>query len=47
MALLWRDASFMGVNHILEAPGFTNAERRAMFGEIAAKLLGIKLSSVR
>ena len=32
------------VDHILKAPGFTNAERRAMLGETAAKLLGIKLS---
>jgi len=30
------------VDHILEAPGFTDAERRAMLGETAAKLLGIK-----
>jgi hypothetical protein len=32
------------VDHILKAPGFTNAERRAMLGETAAKLLGIKAS---
>lgn len=31
------------VDHILEAPGFTDAERRAMLGETAAGLLGIKL----
>jgi len=31
------------VDHILEAPGFTDAERRAMLGETAARLLGIKL----
>jgi len=31
------------VDHILKAPGFTAAERRAMLGETAAKLLGIKL----
>ncbi|MET0852250.1 MAG: amidohydrolase family protein [Candidatus Rokuibacteriota bacterium] len=30
------------VNHILKAPGFTAAQRRAMLGETAAKLLGIK-----
>ena len=36
----WQDKS---VDHILKAPGFTNAERRAMLGETAAKLLGIKL----
>jgi aminocarboxymuconate-semialdehyde decarboxylase len=30
------------VDHILKAPGFTNAERRAMLGETAAKLLGIR-----
>jgi hypothetical protein len=30
------------VDHILKTPGFTNAERRAMLGETAAKLLGIK-----
>jgi hypothetical protein len=33
------------VDHILKSPGFTNAERRAMLGETAAKLLGIKVSS--
>src|SRR5262245_50892832 len=31
------------VDHILQAPGFTDAQRRAMLGETAAKLLGIKL----
>jgi aminocarboxymuconate-semialdehyde decarboxylase len=36
----WQDRS---VDHILKAPGFTNAERRMMLGETAAKLLGIKL----
>jgi aminocarboxymuconate-semialdehyde decarboxylase len=36
----WQDKA---IDHILEAPGFTNAERRAMLGETAAKLLGIKL----
>ncbi|HSQ05524.1 MAG TPA: amidohydrolase family protein [Burkholderiales bacterium] len=30
------------VNHILHAPGFTDDERRAMLGETAGKLLGIK-----
>src|SRR5215470_14659953 len=29
------------VDHILDAPGFTDAERAAMLGETAAKLLGI------
>jgi aminocarboxymuconate-semialdehyde decarboxylase len=29
------------VDHILKAPGFSNAERRAMLGGTAAKLLGI------
>src|SRR6266567_2048041 len=36
----WQDKS---IDHILKAPGFSNAERRAMLGETAAKLLGIKL----
>jgi hypothetical protein len=36
----WQDKA---VDHILKAPGFTNAERRAMLGETAAKLLGIKV----
>ena len=36
----WQDKA---VNHILKAPGFTDKERRAMLGETAAKLLGIKL----
>jgi aminocarboxymuconate-semialdehyde decarboxylase len=31
------------VDHVLEAPGFTDAQRRAMLGETAARLLGIKL----
>ena len=31
------------VDHILNTPGFTDEERRAMLGETAAKLLGIKL----
>jgi hypothetical protein len=35
----WQDKS---VDHILKSPGFTNAERRAMLGETAARLLGIK-----
>jgi aminocarboxymuconate-semialdehyde decarboxylase len=36
----WQSGS---VDHILNAPGFTDDERRAMLGETAAKLLGIKL----
>ncbi len=36
----WQSES---VDHILNAPGFTDAERRAMLGETAAKLLGIPL----
>ena len=36
----WQDKA---VDHILKAPGFTDRERRAMLGETAAKLLGIKL----
>jgi aminocarboxymuconate-semialdehyde decarboxylase len=36
----WQDKA---VDHILKTPGFTNAERRAMLGETAAKLLGIRL----
>src|SRR6266571_1464327 len=36
----WQDKS---IDHILKAPGFSNAERRMMLGETAAKLLGIKL----
>jgi aminocarboxymuconate-semialdehyde decarboxylase len=36
----WQSES---VDHILNAPGFTDDERRAMLGETAAKLLGIKL----
>jgi aminocarboxymuconate-semialdehyde decarboxylase len=35
----WQDKA---VDHILKTPGFTNAERRAMLGETAAGLLGIK-----
>jgi aminocarboxymuconate-semialdehyde decarboxylase len=35
----WQDKS---VDHILNAPGFTNAERRAMLGETAAKLLRLE-----
>jgi aminocarboxymuconate-semialdehyde decarboxylase len=31
------------VDHILRAPDFTDAQRRAMLGGTAAKLLGIKL----
>ena len=36
----WEDKS---VDHILNAPGFTDEERRAMLGETAAKLLRIPL----
>jgi aminocarboxymuconate-semialdehyde decarboxylase len=36
----WQDKS---VDHILKAPGFTDAERRMMLSENAAKLLKIKL----
>jgi aminocarboxymuconate-semialdehyde decarboxylase len=36
----WQDKA---ADHILNAPGFTDAERRAMLGETAAKLLKIKL----
>src|SRR5512145_1978941 len=36
----WQDKS---VDHILKAPGFSDAERRAMLGETAAKLLKVKL----
>jgi len=36
----WQDRS---VDHILNTPGFTDDERRAMLGETAAKLLGIPL----
>ena len=35
----WQDKS---VDHILNAPTFTDAQRAAMLGETAAKLLGIK-----
>ena len=34
----WQDQA---VDHILNAPGFTDEGRRAMLGETAAKLLGI------
>ena len=37
----WQDKS---VDHILNTPGFTDEERRAMLGETAAKLLGIPLA---
>jgi aminocarboxymuconate-semialdehyde decarboxylase len=36
----WQSES---VDHILNAPGFSDDEKRAMLGETAAKLLGIKL----
>ncbi|MGH7303705.1 MAG: amidohydrolase family protein, partial [Candidatus Rokuibacteriota bacterium] len=36
----WQDKS---INHILKAPGFSDADRRAMLSETAAKLLRIKL----
>ena len=36
----WQDKS---VDHILNTPGFTDDERRAMLGETAAKLLRIPL----
>jgi len=36
----WQSES---VDHILNAPGFSDAERRMMLGETAAKLLGISL----
>ena len=36
----WQDKS---VDHILNTPGFTDDERRAMLGETAARLLGIKI----
>src|SRR6058998_3197043 len=35
----WQDKS---IDHILKAPGFSDADRRAMLGETAAKLLKIK-----
>jgi predicted TIM-barrel fold metal-dependent hydrolase len=35
----WQSQS---VDHILNAPGFSDDERRAMLGETAAKLLGVK-----
>ena len=34
------------VNHILNAPGFTDAEKRMMLSETAAKLLGIPLQDL-
>jgi hypothetical protein len=30
------------VDHILNTPGLSDAERRAMLGETASRLLGIK-----
>jgi aminocarboxymuconate-semialdehyde decarboxylase len=36
----WQDKS---IDHVLKAPGFSDRERRAILGETAAKLLGIKL----
>ena len=36
----WQDKS---IDHILKAPGFSDADRRKMLGETAAKLLKIKL----
>ncbi|HET9663956.1 MAG TPA: amidohydrolase family protein, partial [Burkholderiales bacterium] len=36
----WQDKS---VDHILNTPGFTDDERRAMLGETAARLLGVKI----
>ena len=36
----WQDKS---VDHVLKTPGFSDAERRAVLGETAAKLLKIKL----
>jgi aminocarboxymuconate-semialdehyde decarboxylase len=35
----WQDKA---IDHILDAPGFSDRERRAMLGETAVKLLGIK-----
>jgi aminocarboxymuconate-semialdehyde decarboxylase len=35
----WTDTS---VDHILKTPGLSDAERAAMLGDTAAKLLGIK-----
>jgi aminocarboxymuconate-semialdehyde decarboxylase len=35
----WQDKA---IDHILNAPGFTDEERRAILGETAAKLLGIE-----
>jgi len=36
----WQDKS---IDHVLKAPGFSDKERRAILGETAARLLGIKL----
>jgi aminocarboxymuconate-semialdehyde decarboxylase len=36
----WQDKS---IDHVLRTPGFTDKERRAILGETAARLLGIKL----
>jgi aminocarboxymuconate-semialdehyde decarboxylase len=36
----WQDKS---IDHVLKTPGFSDKERRAILGETAAKLLGIKL----
>jgi aminocarboxymuconate-semialdehyde decarboxylase len=36
----WQDKS---IDHILKAPGFSDADRRKMLGETAAKLLRVKL----
>jgi aminocarboxymuconate-semialdehyde decarboxylase len=35
----WTDTS---VDHILKTPGLSDAERAAMLGDTAARLLGIK-----
>src|SRR5262245_3511880 len=40
----WQDKS---IDHILKAPGFSDADRRKMLGETAAKLLGIKREARR
>jgi hypothetical protein len=34
----------MAVNHILDTPGLSDADRVAMLGETAEKLLGVKPS---
>ena len=36
----WQDKS---IDHVLKTPGFSDKERRAILGETAARLLGIKL----